>query len=272
MRTNQWRLRQRLTKALKDPRMALAYAALGAKRYRELAVNADTIGRAKWLSEKIANASEVRESFHMMSYYSGALQHTYWLGVPILKLPFDCWTYQEIIFEQRPDLIIETGTAQGGSALFFCSICDLVGNGRVVSIDIEARASVQHPRLTLLKGDSTSAAILDKVAALASGTTRRMVVLDSDHGETHVRRELSAYWDFVTPDSYLVVEDTNVNGHPVMPEHGPGPFEAVTEFLKENPNFAVDHSREKFLVTYFPNGYLRRLSSPAGAGSRDAAR
>ena len=272
MRINPRRVGQRLAKALRDPRMALAYLALGPNRYRELAVNADTIGRARWLSDKIANANDVRDSFHMISYYSGALQHTYWLGVPILKSPLDSWTYQEIIFEQRPDLIIETGTALGGSALFFSSMCDLVGNGRVVSIDVEARAGVHHPRLTLLKGDSTSPAIVSKVADLSSGTTRRMVVLDSDHSAAHVRRELSAYRDFVTPGSYIVVEDTNVNGHPVMPEHGPGPFEAVVEFLKDNPDFTVDHSREKFLVTYFPNGYLRRRPSPADASDGDAAR
>jgi cephalosporin hydroxylase len=253
--------------------MALAYLALGSARYRELAVNADLVGRARWLSAKIANAGDVRDSFHMLSYYSGALQHTYWLGVPILKSPLDSWIYQEIIAETRPDLIIETGTALGGSALFFASMCDLVGNGRVVSIDVEARSEVHHPRLTLLKGDSTSAGMISKVTELASGTTRRMVVLDSDHSAAHVSRELRAYRDFVSPGSYLVVEDTNVNGHPVMPEHGPGPFEAVADFLKENPDFTVDGSREqKFLVTYFPNGYLRRRSSAVDSDDGNAAR
>jgi len=273
MRISPQRVRRRLAKALKDPRMALAYLALGPKRYREVAVNADLVGRGRWLSDKIASASDVRESFHMLSYYSGALQHTYWLGIPILKSPLDAWIYQEIIWELRPDLIIESGTARGGSALFFSSMCDLVGNGHVVSIDIEAGSDVHHPRLTLLQGDSTSPAIISKVAELASGTTRRMVVLDSDHSAAHVRRELNAYRDFVSPGSYLVVEDTNVNGHPVMPEHGPGPFEAVADFLNDNPDFTVDHSREqKFLMTYFPNGYLKRRSSPVESGEDAAAR
>ena len=87
-----------------------------------------------------------------------------------------------------------------------------------------------------------------------------MVVLDSDHSKAHVRRELDRYREFVTVGSYLVVEDTNVNGHPVMPEHGPGPFEAVQEFLPEHPEFQIDHAREKFLLTYFPGGYLKRIA------------
>ena len=87
------------------------------------------------------------------------------------------------------------------------------------------------------------------------------MILDSDHHAPHVGRELRAYREFVTLGSYLVVEDTNVNGHPVMPEHGPGPFEAVEEFLREDSSFEIDKSREKFLMTYFPNGFLRRVAA-----------
>jgi cephalosporin hydroxylase len=246
-------------KAIRHPRRALMYAVLGPQRYRRLM--AEAAGRAEWLEREIAGTDDIRTQFHLLSYYGGALQQTYWLGVPILKSPLDCWVYQEIIHEQRPDLIIETGTDRGGSALFLASMCDLVGKGRVLSIDVRSSASVRHPRLTLVVGDSTSAAVLDSVRAARRTAERCMVILDSDHHADHVGRELRAYREFVSVGSYMVVEDTNVNGHPVMSEHGPGPFEAVHAFLADDPDFEIDKSREKFLLTFFPDGYLRRLGS-----------
>lgn len=230
--------------------------------------DADATGRAEWLASEIGATTDVRTQFHLLSYYGGALQQTYWLGVPILKSPLDCWVYQEIIQEQKPDLIIETGTDRGGSALFLASMCDLVGNGRVVSIDIRAAAGIRHPKVTLLVGDSTSDTVLDAVREARRTAQRCMVILDSDHHATHVERELRAYREFVSVGSYMVVEDTNVNGHPVMPEHGPGPYEAVHSFLAEDPDFEIDKSREKFLLTFFPDGYLKRVrqarSTPIG--------
>lgn len=235
------------------------YALLGRERYRRLMADAETSSRAEWLGHELAKTSDIATQFQLLSYYSGALQQTYWLGVPILKSPLDCWVYQEIIHEQRPDLIIETGTDQGGSALFLASLCDLVGHGRVLSIDIRAAANISHPRLTLLVGDSTSPEILEAVRAARRGAERCMVILDSDHHATHVASELRAYREFVSAGSYLVVEDTNVNGHPVMPEHGPGPYEAVHAFIAQDPEFEIDRSREKFLMTFFPDGFLRRV-------------
>ena len=259
-------------KALRHPRRALLYALLGRDRYRRLMADADASGRADWLGRQVAATNDTVAQFHLLSFYGGALQQTYWLGVPILKSPLDCWVYQELIQELRPDLIIETGTDLGGSALFLASMCDLVGHGRVITIDIRSAARATHPRITFLVGDSTSAEILEQVRRAAEGAERVLVILDSDHHATHVARELRAYREFVTPGSYLVVEDTNVNGHPVMPEHGPGPFEAVEEFLREDPEFVADRSREKFLLTYFPNGFLKRVardrSAPAAPTSR----
>jgi len=221
--------------------------------------DADAASRADWLGAQVAATDDVRTRFHLLSYYGGALQQTYWLGVPILKSPLDCWTYQEIIHEQRPDLIIETGTDRGGSALFLASMCDLVGNGRVISVDVRSAATVTHPRLTLLVGDSTSTTLLEQIRAARRDARSCMVILDSDHHAPHVARELRAYREFVSAGSYMVVEDTNVNGHPVMPEHGPGPFEAVHEFVAEDHDFEIDRSREKFLMTFFPDGYLKRV-------------
>src|SRR5438132_4143406 len=105
--------------------------------------------------------------------------------------------------ELEPDLIIETGTAQGGSALFLASICDLLGKGRIVSIDIAPRDDRPlHPRITYLLGSSTSAPIADEVRTLARSHRTVLVILDSDHSRDHVLRELAIYGELVTPGSY----------------------------------------------------------------------
>jgi cephalosporin hydroxylase len=170
------------------------------------------------------------------------------------------WVYQEILKETTPDLIIETGTLYGGSAYFLASMCDLLNRGRVISIDISDKPGrPQHPRIQYLLGSSTSPAILEQVRVAVQPGNRVMVILDSDHRKAHVLDELRAFERFVTPGCYLVVEDTNLNGHPVLPSFGPGPTEAVREFLAENSSFSVDKSREKFRLTFNPSGYLKRI-------------
>jgi len=129
-----------------------------------------------------------------------------------------------------------------------------------VSVDIDPRPGRPvHPRVTYLTGSSTDEAILDQLRARARGRSPVMAILDSDHSREHVAAELSLYAPLVTVGSYLVVEDTNVNGHPVLPEFGPGPREAVDAFLAANSAFEVDESREKFLMTFNPRGFLRRM-------------
>jgi cephalosporin hydroxylase len=234
------------------------YRLLGPRRFHRVlgALRGSTMGTRSPLV--VAAIDDAVKRFHVLSYDHGALDDTFWLGVPIQKSPLDCWIYQELIFELRPDLIVETGTYLGGSAQFFASMCDLVGHGAVITIDRQRRGVVRHPRVTQLEGDALSRDILDAVAGRARGRDRVMVVLDDDHTADHVLAELRAYAGFVTSGSYLVVEDTNVNGNPVMPGHGPGPGEAVTRFLAEGDAFSVDRSREKFLLTYFPGGWLRK--------------
>jgi cephalosporin hydroxylase len=189
---------------------------------------------------------------------AGTWSATTWLGVPVQKLPLDLWIYQEILFETRPELVIETGTASGGSALFFASLFDLLGHGRVVSIDIKERPErPTHERISYLLGSSVSAEIIEHVREQAKGARSVMVVLDSDHRLEHVLEELRRYSPLVTPGAYLIVEDTNLNGNPVYPEFGPGPAEAVHEFLAETRDFVVDREREKLLLTFNPGGYLR---------------
>jgi cephalosporin hydroxylase len=206
----------------------------------------------------------VVDGFHRLYYdighAGGTWTDTTWFGVPTLKCPSDLWVYQELIHELAPDLIVETGTADGGSGLFLATLCEAKGRGAVVSVDIEARPGrPHHNRLTYVTGSSTDPAVVERLAERASGAQTVLVVLDSDHSHDHVLAELRAYAWLVTPGSYLVVEDTNINGHPVYQHFGPGPMEAVEDFLKENDAFAVDRSREKFLLTFNPAGWLKKL-------------
>ena len=185
-------------------------------------------------------------------------QDTHWMGFTVWKTPTDLWMYQQIIFETRPTLIIETGTAHGGSALYFAHLMDLLG-GRVMTIDIEPQPNLpQHPRIEYLTGSSVDPAIVSAVRSRVTPADRVMVVLDSDHSQTHVAAELSAYALLVSSGCYLIVEDTNVNGHPVFKEHGPGPAEAVDAFLPQHPEFARDSTRERYLLTHNPGGFLNR--------------
>jgi cephalosporin hydroxylase len=202
------------------------------------------------------------DAFHI-SYYrepETTWANTFWFGVRVYKCPLDLWVYQEIVHETKPDVVIETGTLFGGSALFFACMFDLLGNGRVVTIDLKPRpARPHHNRITYITGSSTSNEVIRCVQDLVGSANKVMVVLDSDHTAPHVLREIRMYSPMVTKDAYLIVEDTSVNGNPVLPDFGPGPKEAVEEFLKENTDFAQDKTREKFGLTFCPGGYLRRI-------------
>ncbi|MDP9209861.1 MAG: cephalosporin hydroxylase family protein, partial [Actinomycetota bacterium] len=142
---------------------------------------------------------------------------------------------------------------------YLATLCETIGRGQVVSVDIGHWPDRPvHPRLTYVVASSTDPAVVAQVAERAQGAGTVLVMLDSDHSRDHVLAELRAYAPMVTPGSYLVVEDTNINGHPVYEAFGPGPMEAVQDFLKERDDFEVDRSREKFLFTFNPGGWLRR--------------
>lgn len=204
------------------------------------------------------------DQFHKLYHDSHILNktwgNTFWLGIPTQKCPLDLWIYQEIIFDEKPDVIIECGTKYGGSALFLASMCDLINNGEIITIDIEdKKGKPQHKRIKYLLGSSTSEEIVGRVRKLISGKNKIMVILDSDHHKEHVLNELRIYSKFVNKESYIIAEDTNLNGYPILPNFGPGPMEAVEEFLKENKNFIIDKGREKFYLTFNPKGYLKRV-------------
>ena|SRR5689334_4975503 len=212
-----------------------------------------------------SNENTIIDEFHNL-YYNGRegggyiFARTYWMNVLCCKCPLDLWIYQEIIAELRPDLIIETGTLMGGSALYMAHLLDITGKGEIITIDIQARTPrPDHPRIKYVTGSSTDAGLIQSLLADRPDETR-LVILDSDHSKAHVLNELHLLSPYVSLGSYLIVEDTNLNGHPAFPSFGEGPYEAVEEFLSTRTDFAVDRSREKFLLTFNPKGYLKRIA------------
>lgn len=203
--------------------------------------------------------------FHYFYYRDGkdTWGATEWMGTPIQKLPLDLWRYHDILWKTRPDVIIECGTNRGGSALFFANLFDLLGKGRIVTIDIFDRPEVpKHPRIAYVVGSSTDEKTYRAVSQSLAPGERVMVILDSDHARDHVRRELEMYSPLVSPGCYLVVEDTNVNGHPVSRSHGPGPMEALEDFPWREAGFERDEQIEnKYKVTFHPQGWLKRVST-----------
>jgi cephalosporin hydroxylase len=206
--------------------------------------------------------------YHELLYHSMVwVDRIRWQGVPICKIPSDLWILQEIIFETKPDLIVETGTAHGGSAAFMASLLDLQQRGRIVTIDSQDYPDrPQHPRIAYLTGSSTDPAIAQAALAAARGCESVLVILDSAHSTAHVRQEMALYAPLVTVGSYLIVEDGNVDGNPVLPDficpysgQAGGPQTAIQDFLADSADFKLDSSRHKFLVTFNPNGYLKRV-------------
>ena len=205
---------------------------------------------------------QVIDAYHVWYHRHGeeTYNNTQWLGIEVQKCPLDLWVMQEIVHEIQPDVLVEAGTYMGGSAYYFASLFELMNHGRVVTIDIEDHpGKPSHPRITYLLGSSTSGEIVSRVKAAIHPGEKVLVDLDSAHNQAHVAKELELYSPLVTPGSYLIVEDTHFNGHPILPKFGPGPGEAVAEFLPVHPEFRADPRREKFGMTFNPGGYLQRL-------------
>lgn len=191
-----------------------------------------------------------------------------WMGRGCVKCPFDLWMYAEIIYETRPDIIVETGTFDGGSAMFLAHMCDIIGHGQVVSIDIRSDHSEltdgclpEHPRVEFVAGlSSTDKQVLDLVKAKGK---RGMVILDSAHNRDHVLQELNLYHGLVAKGCYLVVEDTNPHGYPFGVGDivdGQGPAEAIKDWQPRNRGFECDRSKERLRMSQNPGGYLRRVN------------
>jgi cephalosporin hydroxylase len=201
-----------------------------------------------------------------------------WLGRPIIQFPQDIAAIQEIVWGVKPDLILETGIAHGGSLVLWASLLEMIGaDGLAVGIDIEIRphnrsAIEEHPlarRIRMIEGSSIDPAVVKQVRQLEVGRERVLVVLDSNHTHAHVREELWHYSPLVRRGSYLIVLDTVVEDMPpdffLDRPWGPGnnPKTAVREFLQRNDRFEIDREiEEKLLITVAPSGYLRCVKDP----------
>lgn len=203
-----------------------------------------------------------------------------WLGRPIIQLPEDMFRLQEVIYRLKPDVIIETGVAHGGSSIFFASLCRSIGKGRIISIDIEIRSHNRaaleshelYPYITLVEGDAVSEQTAAHVRSLVHSNETILVMLDSNHTVAHVLRELELYSPLVTPDSYIVVADGIMQELVGAPRSSPtwaydNPLKAVMQFIAEHSDFTLEEPRFAFnegniteRVTYWPHAYLRRVN------------
>jgi len=209
--------------------------------------------------------NKICDNFHKLYEKKRIWENTTWLGIPMWKFPFDAFIIQELIFKIKPDNIIETGTNFGGSALFYASILELLGHGKVITVDIKSKFvlnsivfNIFTKRIINIIGDSINQKIYNSIREITSGMNN-LVILDSWHSKEHVLKELNLYSKLVPVGSYIIVEDTHVNGHPIEWEWGEGPYEAVQEFLKTHNNFAIDKECEKLLITFNPCGYLKKV-------------
>jgi cephalosporin hydroxylase len=221
--------------------------------------------------------SELRSAADSFNVASNKAQYSYnftWMGRPIIQYPQDMIAMQELIWQIKPDLIIETGIAHGGSLIYYASIMELIGKGEVLGVDIDIREHNRkeieaHPmfkRIKMIQGPSTSVETLEKVKKEAEGKQTILVCLDSNHTHEHVLQELQLYAPFVTKDSYLIAFDTIVEDLPndYLPGRpwkiGDNPKTAVFEFLKDNPQFVIDTAIDnKLLISVAPQGYLKRI-------------
>lgn len=203
-----------------------------------------------------------------------------WMGRPIIQLPEDLLRIQEVIYKTKPDVIIETGIAHGGSLIFYASLCKAMNRGRVVGIDIEIRphnrkAIEEHELfeyITLIEGSSVDPQIVEQVKAEVKPEEKVIVFLDSNHTKEHVAAELRAYSPLVTKDSYIVAMDGIMEQVAGAPRTQPdwswnNPQRATFEFLEQNPNFVVEEPGFVFnesplteRVTYWPNAFIRRVN------------
>ena len=200
---------------------------------------------------------------HQAYRYGDPKMQQRWMGHDILKNPLDCWIYQELMHDIKPDFVIELGIMFGGATHFYASLCDLIDHGQVLGVDIDISKvkSIQNSRIQLIEGSSTSSETFERVKKIVNGGTV-LVIADSDHEKNHCLGELRLYSQLVTLGSYFVMEDSlndPMHWHPVPNE---GPQAAALAFLGENTSFVADRRyAERYLLSLNPSGYLKRIGS-----------
>lgn len=234
----------------------------------------ECIARIKSQGEN-ENLLSVSKAFAEATIRSGYSYNFTWMGRPIIQYPQDMIAMQEVIWQVKPDLIIETGVAHGGSIIYYASLLELIGgNGLVVGVDIDIRKHNRemieaHPmmkRIKLIEGSSINDSVINQVQEIASTKKNILVCLDSNHTYDHVLKELELYAPFVTLNSYLIVFDTIVEDLPNDLYNdrpwtvGNNPKIAVHKFLGNNDHFIIDKMiNDKLLVSVAPDGYLKKI-------------
>lgn len=225
-------------------------------------------GYRKMMDQRRLGIPLAQELQMMKLFHETSISQNLWFhNVRLIKNPLDLWMMQQVVYEVRPDFIVETGTWWGGSALYWASLLDGMGleSSRVLTVDIQdiKQKAAPHPLwkkyVTFYLGSSTDPAIVSQIARRVKGH-RTIVTLDSDHAMQHVLRELRAYSPMVNRGSYLIVEDTHLDGVPTSLEDGAGPMAATLMFLQQggSRDFEQDLGREAMVMTFNPGGWLRR--------------
>jgi cephalosporin hydroxylase len=232
------------------------HSRLAQEQYRKL-------GRDRAAGVSPEQELELMRLFHHLPVW----ENVWYQNVRLIKNPLDLWMVQQVIWETQPEFIVETGTWRGGSALYWASVLDGMGltNSRVLTVDIQysIQRAEAHPLwkkyVEFALASSTDPALVSRWTGRVRGH-RTLVMLDSDHSMRHVLRELRMYAPMVSRGSYLIAEDSHIDGVPTYPEDGPGPMAATIEFLKDpaGRDFERDLSREGLLITFNPGGWLRR--------------
>jgi cephalosporin hydroxylase len=216
----------------------------------------------------MSRMSSPADQYHCWYYDTKVWLKTTFLGIPSMKSVSDMWNYQEILYEHKPSLVLELGTGNGGSTLYFAAILQIVSaRSRILSVDIHQSALDErvrrHPGIELLECDSLSPLVASRFAELRREYPgKAFCIADCGHHKEHVLAELMLLRSLTLPGDYVVVEDSNINGHPVFSDydHGPGPYEALEEYLARFPqDYVPDREREnKFGFTFAPKGFLIR--------------
>lgn len=188
------------------------------------------------------------------------------MGIETYKSPCDMWNYQEILVDLKPSLVIEFGTAFGGSAVFWATVMRQIGEPfKVLSVDVSHNllrpTARRDPDVEFVESSSASPQVAERIRQLRNEYPGKVwAILDSDHSKDHVLAEMKLLRPLLSAGDYLVVEDSLLNGHPVAPEWGPGPYEAIEEYEAEFPDdYTHDTAREtKFGWSFAPYGFLVR--------------
>jgi cephalosporin hydroxylase len=237
-------------------------------------IKSDCLKMLHWGIRKISDQKPLRRPYYADKYNMTlrdwliyhqndiVFDQVKWMGIPALKNVLDAWIYQEILYEVQPDVLVEIGSRYGGSTKYFADIMSILGKGKVISIDIDRSVyELEHERVTALTGNSSDHEILSAVEEWCKNKTV-MVIQDGDHRRHQVLKDLENYSKFVSINSYFIVEDGIVD----LYHHGDslgfdekGPLAAIEEFLNDNPHFEIDCPRERYILTYNPKGFLKRI-------------